>query len=215
MKITKIVTQKYRKQYRSIFLDGNYAFKLHEEVIEKNKISEGLEIDADKIEELKLLSAKKEALEYGYLCISYKSRSEKEMHERLRRKGFSHDVINFAIKEFKNQKLIDDVELAKNFSETRLKNSFWGTRRIRQELIRKGIDPIIAEEIPSKIEAESEGEIPNEEERAYQILLKRRGQIKPLDSHTLYRRLYGYLARRGFSFDTVDKALNRYKREKG
>ena len=51
-------------------------------------------------------------------------------------------------------------------------------------------------------------EVPSEEERAYQLAARRAKQMRT-DARTAYRRIYGYLARRGFPPDTIDRALAR------
>lgn len=172
-----------------------------------------MEIDAKKFEELKFCGEKKEAIEYAYLFLTVRSRSEKEMRDRLKRKGFSSEVIHSVIPELKSQNLIDDLKLAKNLTESLLKEQLCGRDRVREQLIQKGIDPDLAEKITQKVEDEKPGEILNEEERAYQLLLKRKKQMISLDSHTIYRRLFNYLSRMGFQFDTIEKVMNRYQKE--
>jgi SOS response regulatory protein OraA/RecX len=53
----------------------------------------------------------------------------------------------------------------------------------------------------------------SEDERAYQTILKRRRQLRTTDHRALYQQLYGYLARRGFSPDTIERAWRRLKEE--
>lgn len=213
MKISKIVPQRYKKQYCSIFFDGNDSFRLHKEIIAQYRLQENMDLNEESFSAIKFAGEKKEALEYAQLFLSYRSRSEKEMRERLKRKKFALAVIDSVIQELKEHRLINDLEMAKVFAESSLKTRLWGKHRVRQDLLRKGIEPKLAETIVEEAASESGGEIPSEEERAWQLLLKRKGQIQRLDAHTAYRRLFSYLVRRGFSYDTIEKAMNRYSKE--
>lgn len=216
MKITKVLPGKYRKQYCSVFIDDEYAARLHSDVIQQEKIQSGKELSEAQWDEIKRIEQKKEALEYSYLLLNFRERSEKEMSERLRRKGFSPEIIHAVLEELKEKQIIDDKKFAQNFTESKLKSSkMIGEQRIQQELYKKGIKNETAKAMLQKIKDENPETVLSEDERAYQSLLKRKTQIKEIDPRTLKRRLYGYLLRKGFSYDSVEKALHRLSREGG
>ena len=150
------------------------------------------------------------ALEYAYFLLKFRSLSEAAMKERLLWKGFAENEVEETLAALRNQKLLNDSQLAEHLAESRLKNRLMGDARVQQELMQKGIDKNIAEKTVRDMAQSSE--VPDEEERAYRLILKRRKQIKEIDSRTLFRRLYEHLARRGFSPDTIEHALSRYRR---
>lgn len=229
MKITKIVPQRFKKEYVMVFVDEllptspsspfsngkepTRGIRIHKEIAAQNHLEDGMEIPTEKLAQIQQESEKKEALEYALLFLSYRSRSEKEMAERLRKKKFSPATIATTLEELKNQKLLNDFEFARNLIESRARNKHYGNYRIRQELQQKGIDSEMAEAITKQLTNETSEEFPSEEERAYQLLEKRAAQMRNLDSHTAYRRLHSFLLRRGFSYDTVEKVLNRFRKK--
>ena len=188
MKITKVLPGRYRKQYCSVFIDGEYAARLHEEIIKQEKIRPGKELSEEQWTQLKWTEEKKEALEYSYLLLNFRERSEKEMTERLRRKGLSHEIVQAVIEELKEKHLIDDSKFAQNFAESKLKsNKMLGERRIQQDLLRKGISSESSKKVIQDVKDENPEMILDEDERAFQALIKRKTQIKEIDSRTLQR----------------------------
>lgn len=216
MKITKIVPQRFKKEYVTIFFEGGSrdsseaGLRVHKEIAARYALLENMEIEPTKVERLKSESQKKEALEYALLFLSYRSRSEKEMTDRLRKKGFSPETITATLEELKNRKLLNDFEFAKNLMESRAKHKQYGNYRIIQELRQKGINSEVAEALSKELENDASEEFPTEEERATKLLEKRAEQMKNLDYHTAYRRLHTFLLRKGFSYDTVEKVMNWY-----
>lgn len=214
MKVVKIVLQKYKKNYSHLLFENNSSLRLHNELILTYHLEEGMEINEEKLKELMEIEEKKEALEYAYLLLAARSHSEIELQERLKRKKFSNETLHSVIKELKEKKIINDLQFGKEFAESRMKNQLLGQEKIQQELMEKGIEEKEARKIIQEV-LHSQENVLSEEERAYQALLKRSTQIKRSDSRTIYRRLYEHLARKGFSFDTIEKTLNRHQKEGG
>ncbi len=217
MKILKLSRQKYQKNFFSLVLEGldPAALKIHQDAVAQNDLKEGMDLDNTKLEAIQAFSLHQEALEFAYSVLKYRSLSESILKEKLKRKGFSHAVIEDAVRELLKNKLLNDERTAKDLAYDRLKNRKLGQERVREDLLKRGIDPETAEQALEGIQKEYAGEIPDEEERAYQSILKRVRQIKAEDSHTLYRKLFDYLSRRGFDQDTIEKAFSRYRREAG
>lgn len=214
IKILKIVPLRFKKQYSTVFFERDISIKAHEDLVAQFHLHEGLEMSEEDLENLKASEERKEALEYAYLFLSYRTRSSREMQDRLTRKGFGKEVVHHTLEDLKQKKLLDDVEFTKTFVEGRLRHRLEGEHKIQRELYNKGIDRETAAEILRTVKEEGKDDLPDEEERAFRSLMRRARQIKEIDSHTQHRRLYGHLARQGFSPDVIEKALNRYRREK-
>ena len=73
---------------------------------------------------------------------------------------------------------------------------------IRAELRAKGVDQARIDEALD----ESGGE---DDDRAYQAGLKRLGLLERLDEETFRRRMYAYLQRRGFDYESARSATER------
>jgi regulatory protein len=130
-------------------------------------------------------------------------RSQKEIEERLKRKGFEEKLIKETVGFLKEKHFIDDEIFAKNWIEWRLRNSL-GIRKIRQELRAKGVPQAV---IDNKVQEIGPG-FP-EEEIVSTIARERFIKLKDIEPNSAKRRIYAYLLRRGFSPDTVIEAINR------
>ncbi len=214
IKILKIVPQKFKKEYRTVFIGPELSVKLHEDVVAQFKLAEGGEISEETLIELKNIEIRKEACEYAYLFLSYRTLTTQELTERLQRKGFPKDVIHSTLTLLKEQNLLNDAEFAKGFVEDKLKRKLVGDQKVREDLVRKGFDPDEAERIVQKVKSDGDSGVPDEDERAFQSLMKRSRQIKEIDSHTQHRRLYGHLVRQGFEADVIERVINRFRKER-
>lgn len=143
----------------------------------------------------------KKAKSYAFLLLRYRPRSAAEFREKLNKHGFSEDVINELTADFKKRGLLDDAKFAKMWIENRTNLKPTGKARLKQELAEKGVSEFDIEDAISAASGLDEAA------SAKALAIKKAGQLKGLDEVTAKRRLYGYLQRRGFSFDIVSKAV--------
>lgn len=140
---------------------------------------------------------------YAYRLLSYRSRSCRELRERLRRKRFSKKIIDRIVKDLEELNFVNDREFSKTFVETRSSTNPCGRRLIEQELRKKGIDEEIIRDI-----CEEAFNRDKEYELASSLALRRLSRYKNIDERTKWKRLYGHLARRGFPLETVREVLS-------
>ncbi|MEI6831447.1 MAG: regulatory protein RecX [Candidatus Omnitrophota bacterium] len=148
-------------------------------------------------------SSLQEAKEYSFLLLKFRLRSEKELASRLRQKKFSEAIIQVTLNFLKDKQFIDDQIFAQGWVAFRLKRPF-GLRRIRQELVQKGLDKEIIEVTLAQAKEDyDEGTIVRK--LAKQRLCRLKG-VEPLKAKA---RLYAYLIRRGFAMDIVGEVVNK------
>ena len=135
--------------------------------------------------------------------LLYKSRTEKELRDKLLEKEYSEEEADEAIRYVKSYGYINNEAYAEQYVSLRAKEK--GRSLLKTELKRKGIEESQIEEALSGIEDD-------EEQIIYELIRKRAGEPHDLDEKE-YRRLFGYCARRGFSGSKIHKALNEYKTE--
>lgn len=139
---------------------------------------------------------------YAYRLIKYRPRSQGELQKRLEEKGYSDQIIDRLISDFKEEGLLDDEKFARLWARTRSQTSPRGLSFIRLELLSKGIDKDIVEETIEELKKDF-----NEEETARELLKKRLRLVAGLDKIKAKARLFGYLKRRGFSSEVIYKLL--------
>jgi regulatory protein len=140
---------------------------------------------------------KQKALNYAFLLLKFRLRSEKELYERLRKKKFDERIIRNALSFLKEKGFINDNYFAKAWIEWRIKKPL-GIRKIKEELKLKGIDKEIIDSQIRKIK-----EIYREEDIVSKLAGLRISKLKGVEPYKAKQRVYAYLIRRGFSPDIV------------
>lgn len=119
-------------------------------------------------------------------------RTRAELLTRMREKGSSIEVAELVAAECERQGLIDDVEYARMFVESRRRTKGLGRHGLAQELRAKGVDRDVVDDALADIEDEDESE------QARDLVRRRLGSVSGLPRETQVRRLAGVLARRGY-----------------
>lgn len=203
MRITKIEQQKRRKNRRSIYLDGEYFFSADEEVVGKLGLAEGDEVTEDELKDLLFEEDKRKAKEYALNLLTIRPRSEEEVRSKLVEKGYEASVITPVIESLKRVSLIDDTEFARTWIKDRMATRPRGRAMLVAELKRKGLkNETINSALEEFLKEYDETKIVKE------IAQKRLKTLKGQTRYVKKRRLFGYLARRGFSIDIINEVLN-------
>lgn len=131
--------------------------------------------------------------------LRLRPRSEKEIRDKLKVKKYESKALEELVAYFKNLNYINDREFAKAWLESRLRKPL-GFKAIRAELIQKGVDSEIIEELLSQ-KSRNFNEAMVVQELAEKRFNKLRG--KQDSAEKIKDKLYGYLLRRGFSNDII------------
>jgi len=143
------------------------------------------------------------AREYAFLLLKFRLRSEKELLQRLKQKGFSEELCRDTVNFLKDREFINDRVFARGWVASRLKRPF-GLRRIKQELVQKGLDREVIEDTFSRAR---EG---YDESSIIKMLAEKRfSKLKGVEPLKARQRVYAYLMRRGFSPDLISSVVNK------
>ena len=154
------------------------------------------------------LNEDEKAYEAALTLLDFSARSRKELEERLSRKKFSAESVEYAVSKLEEAGLVNDEKLARETAEM-LKQRGKGPELIRAELRKKGIAAETINELISAIKENSEETL----EPAVALAAKKLKQMNKLPPDVAARRLTGFLARRGFSPDTVRQILKRLRND--
>ena len=144
-----------------------------------------------------------EALHYALRLLKFRPRSEYELLQRLKRRGFCEDIAKKAIAFLKQNSLINDAEFARLWVESRIKKPL-GKNRLRQELKLKGIDKRRIEQA-----IDSLGEKYSEERVIKDLIARRKKRSRGIQPQKAKQRIFLYLLRRGFSPDKIREEITR------
>ncbi|HIG53635.1 MAG TPA: regulatory protein RecX [Candidatus Latescibacteria bacterium] len=147
------------------------------------------------------------AKDAAYNYLSYRARSVKEVRDKLAQKEFAEETIEQAVNDLQRQKLLNDREFARRFVEARLGRAN-GSRKLAQELRRKGIETEIIDEVLGEFAATLDSE-----ERAIGLLGKQAWRYRGLERDKAKRRMLGFLARRGYDAQMARSAVDKVWQE--
>lgn len=200
MKITSIKAQKRKQDRVSIYIDDQFSFGLSQDISYKFHLTVGMEITDEFINEILMKEEERKVLDSALNFLSYRARSEKELYTRLTQKEYPNDFIIKAISYCKEYGYINDKEFALSFIRDKTNLNKYGPKKLRYELYKKGVSQNIIDEVlvPDK---------DSEYEMALDLGLKKIGRYKNDDKDAIYRKLGGFLQRKGYSHDIVYKVL--------
>ncbi|MFT5139915.1 MAG: regulatory protein [Lysobacterales bacterium] len=135
--------------------------------------------------------------EIAFRYLTRREHSQKELRQKLSRKGISSELILDTIKELVDEGLVSDQRFAEMFARSRI-SRLYGPLKIRAELMKRGVNSTL---IDSTLELHSE----QWPELARQWVLKRnRGGLDRNEKARLYRSGTS----RGFSHDNMMRAID-------
>lgn len=147
------------------------------------------------------MEQQREARKKALRLLEHMDRTEKGLTDRLLRAGFSEKLAEDAVSYVKDYGYINDRRYALNYIMYRIHDK--SRQKIFQELSGKGID---RQTIQDAWEEAEELETPDERALLCQMIEKKYEPGAELDEREM-RRLYGYLARRGFRSGDIFSVL--------
>lgn len=137
--------------------------------------------------------------------LAFRARTVSELRRRLLQKGEDAADVEVVITRLCDQKLLDDAEFARQYARTKVLGAGASRRRIGQELARKGVPRDVAD---SAIDALQESEGIDLAASIHKVAGKKWRSLSKLDDFTRRRRLYAFLARRGFNPDEIRDVMS-------
>ncbi|MFA5146373.1 MAG: regulatory protein RecX [Candidatus Omnitrophota bacterium] len=138
----------------------------------------------------------------AYRLLRVRPRSEAELRGRLKEKGYDGVTIDGAVEDLRTKGYVDDEKFARFWVESRMHLNPVGDVVLKHELRRKGIsDAVIDAALETKAKAYNEYEI------ALSMARDRFERLKKLDRRKATKRLYDFMLRRGFAYETVRRVI--------
>lgn len=199
MIITNIEKQKNNDKRYNIYIDNNFSFAIDEQNLIYFKLEQNSEITIEKYNYIVEFIIYNKAKDKAFNFLSYKSRTEKELRDKLQTENYNLEIIDKVVDLLKKYNYINDKSYAQDYINTCIRLKPMGKRMIKYELQRKGIDNHIIE---AAIEAANIDEL----DLAISLLNKKLKSNKEIDIKTK-KRLYNYLVRKGFDLEIINKSF--------
>lgn len=198
-KITDITPQIKDKERCNIFIDGVFYCGLKLESAIKYKLKVDGFIEKSELDKIQFENEKSEALDKAMTHLSVSPKTEKQICDYLKKKGYVESICEYVIEKLRGYNFVNDGEYAKTYIDFS-KNK--GKRLIELELKKRGVDDDNIENALNNLSEEKQIE------SAVNVLTKYL-RYKDADKQTLYK-AFKYLMSKGFEYETAKKALEKW-----
>ena len=198
--ITAITPQIKDKRRCNIYVDGRFCCGLTLEATVKNRLKVGQIITPERLAEIQLDSEKNTALDKALTHLSATQKTEKQVREFLKSKGYLPTVIDYVIEKLRSYNFLNDGQYAEMYVENLSKRK--GSKLIRMELRGKGVSDA---EIDAALDTLPQGR----EEEVAKALLEKYMRGKVCDKTTL-QKACRYLLGKGYDYEVVKLVLSSF-----
>mgnify|MGYP001160719531 FL=1 len=204
--VVTAVERRRNEQHRyDIYLNGEYALTVHEDVLVEHRLVKGAAIDRKRYAEIVRDEQKHRSWSDAMRYVGRKPRTEQEVRRYLRRRGYEPSLVEQAIERLRQRRYVDDEQFAAEWSERRILSHKKGRRWVQAELSQKGVDKTIIMRALEQIDPE------DELEAAAELGRKKWWQASG-ELADKRRKTAAFLLRRGFAGSLVREAVRRIER---
>lgn len=196
--ITEIT--KERGRYR-VTVGETEEFLVPVSLMRERRLTVGQPLDVEEYDDWLMLRQYRHALDWAVAYLAARARSRHEVEQKLHQAGYRPCTVEMVLYKLERENILDDADFARQWVEARASNKV-GSRRIAQELKRKGVND---EEAAAALEDFGE-----EAQLASAIALAEKAvsRLRPgEDRRKSVSRITAMLMRRGFSWDMSKAAL--------
>jgi regulatory protein len=203
-----------------LHLDQGDPLEVTLEAFELSRLRVGDALSGDARSALLDLDADVRVREIALGLLAHRARTRRELALKLRKKGFGKDRIDACLGRLEERGLLNDAAVAAALVRDRLRHRPRGEARLVSELRSKGIEQAVATETVTRVFGDEEVDDAALARDAASAWLARQGDAvrealgdpRSPNRDKARRRLYGYLARRGFRGDAVGEAMDHAER---
>jgi regulatory protein len=203
--ITGIVPSVDRPGYVVILVDGAPFATVPASAVDRLSLGEG--DDAASASALAPMDKETQGVyERALNLLSYRARSAKDMTRKLIEKGATAGQSAAAVARLVANGLLDDPKYAESVARSKMVGGARSSRRVKQDLARKGVDASTAAAAVARVLTDEGTSDLAQAERA---AAKKARTLARLDPPERRKKLYAFLARQGFAFDVVKRAVEK------
>lgn len=196
MKITE-VSRRRRSLYRLDFEQGD-SIEVDVRTFDESPYREGQDITDEQLNTLLATSRYNRARERALYLLGLRDYACKELEQKLYTEA-DPDTAAAVVERLRQVGLLDDERYAARLARSLSENKQYPRRRIEQELRRRGVSGVLAQQVVSDLEGE--------DFRQALALLEKKYYNK-LNDPDGRRRATAALARRGFSYGAIRRAFD-------
>lgn len=189
-----------RKGMTALYIDGEYAVSVDTVTFMSSSYKMGSDITDEQLYDLIQSSNINRAKEKALYLIEYRPRSRKEIEDKLI-PLYGEDAAEQALERLEELGLIDDESFARRYAEQLFENKHFSSSRVYYELLKKGIDKTIIDDIIEETE-------PDPCDQINAVISKKYARC--LDDEKGRQRAINGLRAMGFSWSDIKDCIDNY-----
>ena len=142
-----------------------------------------------------------EAMSMALYALAPRAKSRAELHTQLLKRGVAVEISSAVLDSLELQGLLNDLEFAQIWAESRRRQKKLSSSVIIQELRTKGVAQDIIDEVMQSTDSEAEYQM------AFQLAERKYRSCSHIDHMVIYRRIQSLLARKGFSHQITERIM--------
>ena len=144
--------------------------------------------------------------ESAFYYINKKRYTKKELVDKLIKKEYEYSLALEVADYLEEAGYIDDFDFTRRYINDAVKIKKHGLVRIRRDLMLKGINQIVIDDVINTFEPDTVSVLKN--------LVESKAVNVNFDDEKQVNKLYGFLLRRGFKFNEIKDAFMEYRNKK-
>jgi regulatory protein len=137
--------------------------------------------------------------------LAFRARSSAELARALIKKGEEKQNVDWTVARLQEQGLLDDAAFAQAFTRAKVLGAKQSRRRVQQDLGRKGVSRAVSD---AAIDVVFDEEGVDQRAIVEEAARKKLRSLRDLEPAVRRRRLYAFLARRGYDSDDIRRAMD-------
>jgi len=202
--VTAIVASARKDGRYVVHVDGKASTTVSLDVIDRLRLRVGLPVDEGLAAALAEEGAALAAYDRALNMLAFQPRSSRDLRRRLVQKGETEAHAEQAVERLVAAGLLDDAAFARQVARSKLLGQGASRRRLQQELFKRGVERGVADEAIGEVLSD---ELVDEGEVVERIARKKLRSLEGLDEPSRRRRLYAFLARRGYDGDVIRRGM--------
>lgn len=204
--VTRVSPQQATAERMNVYLDDRFAFSISVRALAEHPVSVGDRLGEADVARLRDADEPDRAVTSALNLLTHRGRSERELRQRLRMKGYTAGAIDEAIRKVAEWGYLDDERFAVSWVEQRQAGKPRSRRALANELREKGVAREIVETTLEEAEID---EVADARRLAADKWRKDHG----LEPDKRRQRTAAFLARRGYGWDVAKQVLDELARD--
>ena len=201
------IAESPRKDGRFVLeIDGESGPTVSLEILDRLGLRIGSALDDRARLQLDAEAAALKTYDRALNMLAFQARSARDLRRKLVQKGEEPALVDAAVARLVERGLLSDADFARQVTRSKMLGAGASKRRVQQELFKKGVARETADEAIAEVFADEEVD---EQAIVDEAARKKVRSLAKLDAPTRRRRLYAFLARKGYDGERIRAAMQR------